>query len=128
MLGKAEKAINNHKSFYSCSASVMCAFAEDAGLTEQEAKTAAMPFAGGKMGKCGAVLGAEYILKKKYGEKADSMIAELERRFTGMNMTLMCKELKGGLTGKPIRSCRGCVTDAAELLEKIIDGEESKNG
>ena len=58
MAEKSEKAVKNHKSFYSCSASVLCAFAEDAGMTEQEAKTAASPFAGGRMGKGGAVMAA----------------------------------------------------------------------
>lgn len=61
----AEKAINNHKSFYSCSASILCAFAEEIGMSDQAARTVAGPFAGGKMGKYGAVLAAEYVLAKK---------------------------------------------------------------
>ena len=52
MAEKANKAVENHKSFYSCSAAVLCAFADEAGLDEQEAKIAAAPFAGGRMGKC----------------------------------------------------------------------------
>ncbi len=120
MSEKVEKAINNHKSFYSCSAAVLSAFREDAGLTEQEAKTAAAPFAGGRMGKCGAVLAAEYVIDRKLGENSEPVKAEFERRFAEMNRTLMCKELKGALTGKPIRSCRGCVTDAAELLDELL--------
>ena len=38
MAEKANKAVENHKSFYSCSAAVLCAFADEAGLDEQEAK------------------------------------------------------------------------------------------
>ena len=101
MSEKVEKAINNHKSFYSCSASVLSAFSEEAGLT-------------------GAVLAAEYVIDRKLGENSEPVKAEFERRFTEMNRTLMCKELKGALTGKPIRSCRGCVTDAAELLDELL--------
>ena len=56
MTEKVEKAIDNHKNFYSCSAALLCAFADEIGLSEQEARTAAAPFAGGRMGKCGAVL------------------------------------------------------------------------
>ncbi|MBO6230464.1 MAG: C_GCAxxG_C_C family protein [Ruminiclostridium sp.] len=121
MSEKVEKAINNHKNFYPCSAAVLCAFSDEAGLSEQEAKQAAMPMAGGKMGKCGAVLAAEYVLEKKLGSDAVSAKAEFEKRFTEMNRTLMCKELKGALTGKIIRSCRGCVTDAAEILADILE-------
>lgn len=125
MSERTEKAVNNHKNFYSCSAAVACAFADTAGVPEQTAKKDAMPFAGGKMGKCGAVLAAEYILTKKYGENgAKEKIAEFERRFTEMNSTMMCKELKGSLTGTVIRSCRGCVTDAAELLDGILKEDE----
>ena len=120
MSERAEKAVNNHKSFYSCSASVMCAFCDEAGISEYEAKTASMPFAGGKMGKCGAVLAAEYILSKKYGDEAQELIARFENEFGSMNGSLTCAELKGRLTGKPLRSCRGCVTDAAELLDAIL--------
>ena len=124
MSNRAEKAVNNHKSFYSCSASVLCAFCDEAGISEAEAKSAAAPFAGGKMGKCGAVLAAEYIIDRKYGDKAPEIRQQFEERFSEMNGSLMCAELKGRLTGKPLRSCRGCVTDAAELLDEILDSNE----
>ena len=121
MSQKAENAVNYHKQFYPCSAAVLCAFCADAGMNEKDARAAAMPFAGGKMGKCGAVLAAEYVLGKKFPpEEAKEKVAEFENRFTEMNRTLMCKELKGSLTGTPIRSCRGCVTDAAELLDELL--------
>ncbi len=121
MSDRVEKAIENHKNFYPCSAAVLCAFADETGMSEQDSRKAAMPFAGGKMGKCGAVLAAEYVLEKKLGADAEELKAEFEQKFKEMNQTLMCKELKGGLTGKPIRSCRGCVTDAAELLDKMLE-------
>ena len=117
---KAEKAAANHSHFYSCSASVLCAFAEDAGLDEKEAKSLAAPMAGGRQGKCGAVLAAEYVLAKKYPGDAQAKTVEFEKAFTQMNKSVICAELKGGLTGSVLRSCRGCVTDAAELLEKLL--------
>ena len=46
MAEKANKAIENHKNFYSCSAAVMCAFADEIGITEDEARATAAPFAG----------------------------------------------------------------------------------
>ena len=71
------------------------------------------------MGKCGAVLAAETVLSAKFG-MTDPRVAEFDARFTQKNQSLLCSELKGGLTGKPLRSCRGCVTDAAELLEELL--------
>ena len=117
---KSEKAIENHKNFYSCSAAVLCAFSGDAGIDESSAKKEAQPFAGGKMTKCGAVLAAEYILKKKFPDLSQEKIEEFESKFIKMNRSLNCKELKGSLTGKMLRSCRGCVTDAAGLLEEML--------
>ncbi len=121
MSERTERAINNHKNFYTCSGAVMCAFCDLAGMSEQEAGTAAMPFAGGRQGKCGAVLAAEYIINKVCGDDPEPRIKQFEDRFTGMNGSLLCSELKGRLTGKPLRSCRGCVTDAAQLLDEILD-------
>ena len=116
---KSEKAIENHKQPMSCSAAVLCAFHEEAGLSEQEAAALAAPMAGGKMKKCGAVLAAETVLARRFGEN-DLRIAELDARFTNMNQSLLCKELRGDLTHKKLRSCRGCVTDTAEILEELL--------
>jgi hypothetical protein len=121
---KSEKAIENHKNFFPCSAAVLCAFADDIGMTEKQASAAAKPMAGGRMGKCGAVLAAETVLAAKFGT-TDPRIAQFDAKFTEMNQSLMCRELKGGLTGKVLRSCRGCVTDAAELLETILAEAEA---
>ncbi|HRR76445.1 MAG TPA: C-GCAxxG-C-C family protein [Ruminococcus sp.] len=120
MSENTEKAVGNHKKFYSCSAAILCAFSHEIGISEQEARTVAAPFAGGRMEKCGAVLAAEYILSKKYPDQAEQKCSELEKAFVDMNRSAMCRELKGALTGTPLRSCRGCVTDAAELLDKML--------
>ncbi len=116
----AEKAIENHKHFMNCAAAVLNAFCEEAGLSPEEAAAAAAPMAGGRMGKCGAVLAAETVLAKRFGEN-DPRIAELEAKFREMNQSVMCRELKGGLTGQVLRPCRGCVTDAAALLEDLLN-------
>lgn len=113
----AERAVDNHRCFYSCSASVLCAFAAEAGLTEAEAKRLAAPIAGGKMERCGAVLAAERVLEAKYGASAAQAICErLEAAFIGKNRSVLCRELRG----LRLRPCRGCVRDAAELLEAVL--------
>ena len=118
-MGKlADKAVSNHKKFYSCSSAVLCAFSEMPGITEEEAKRKAAPFAGGKMGKCGAVMAAEYILEEVYGkDNADGKISEFEKSFISREKgSVMCKELRGKVPG----SCRACVADAALILEKML--------
>ena len=116
---KAEKAVENHKHFMSCSCAVLDAFHEDAGMTGQEAAQTARPMSGGRMGTCGAVLAAKTVLARKFGEN-DPRVTELEERFRQMNGSVLCRELKGGLTGEVLRSCSGCVTDAAELLDEYL--------
>ena len=115
-----QQAVQNHKHFYSCSAAVLCAFAQQAGLSQKEAKSTAAQFAGGRMGKCGAVLAAEYVLRRMFPEQADEKAAQLEEKFRQMNKSVMCRELNGGLTGSVLRPCRLCVSDAAQLLEEMI--------
>lgn len=117
-MGKlADEAVNNHKNFYSCSSSVLCAFHEPAGLSEAEAQREAAPFAGGRMGKCGAVMAAECVLKQVYGNDSENKISEFEKRFVDKEKgSVMCTELRGKVSG----SCRACVTDAALILEDMI--------
>ena len=45
----------------------------------------------------------------------------LTEKFKEKNGTVVCKELKGVETKKVIRSCDGCVQDAAELLEEYLE-------
>lgn len=114
MPGSAEQAVQNHKSGYTCSGSVLCAFCEEAGLTEDEARQIARPFAGGRMGKCGAVMAAEYVLEKQYGSDAPEKIAAFEEAFTARNGSVLCRELRA----QGFHICRQCVRDAAELLQR----------
>lgn len=115
---KADKAVNNHKSFHTCSGSVLEAFADVIGISEAEAKSISIPFAGGRMGKCGAVLSAEYVLEQKYGAEATKKIEEFEEKFKAADKgSVMCSDLRGKVPG----SCRACVTDAARILEEMVE-------
>ena len=49
------------------------------------------------------------------------LLNEIEKKFKDKNTSVLCKELKGITTGTMLRSCRGCVEDAAEILEEIVD-------
>ncbi len=114
---RADKAVSNHKSFHTCSGSVLEAFSDVIGISEAEAKSISKPFAGGRMGKCGAVLSAEYVLKEMYGDNATEKIEEFEEKFKAADKgSVMCSDLRGKVPG----SCRACVTDAAKILEEMI--------
>ena len=117
-MGKlSETAVENHKRFYTCSGAVLCAFAAEAGMTEGEARQISAPFAGGRMGKCGAVLAVERVLTEKFGaERAEALIFQLEAAFMAKNKSVLCGELRG----RRLRPCRGCVQDSAELLESLL--------
>ena len=106
-------AIENHKNWYSCSASVLCAFADEAGITERVAQKLAAPMGSGRMGKCGALLAAERILEEKYGKaESKTRIEELEKDFAGRRGSVQCRDLMG--------KCRQCVREAAEILERVL--------
>lgn len=100
----------------SCAAAVLTTYLDQVGMNEFEAKMAAMPMAGGRMGKCGAVLAAEEVLKKVAPDK----IEQLEKLFEEKNKSIMCNELKGRTGGPMLRSCPGCVEDACTILDELI--------
>ncbi|MBP3760218.1 MAG: C_GCAxxG_C_C family protein [Ruminococcus sp.] len=121
MTENTSKAIEYHKSGLSCSASVLSAFRNEISLDEKQAVLTAMPMAGGRMTKCGAVLAAEYVIRNKYPDDiAEKKVNDFEKKFISMNKSVICRELKGTGTGKVLRSCRGCVMDSAEILSEII--------
>ena len=115
----SDQAVTNHKNFHSCSAAVLCAFSEQAGLTDAEAKRIAGPFAGGKMQTCGAVLAAEYVLRHSGLPEPEDLVQRFEARFIASGKgSVLCTALRGKVPG----SCRACVTDAARILEEMLPG------
>lgn len=46
---------------------------------------------------------------------------EIVQKFGEKNGSVVCKDLKGIGTGKVLRSCDGCIKDAAQILEQVMD-------
>ena len=44
----------------------------------------------------------------------------MTEEFIEKNDSLVCRELKGIDTGRMLRSCPGCIEDAAEILAEIL--------
>ena len=97
MTENSMKAVEYHKSGFSCSAAVLNAFRDEIFMDEIQALSAAAPMAGGRMIKCGAVLAAEYVIRNKYdGETAEICLPQpipcmqrTERRRNGKGTSFM---------------------------------------
>ena len=127
-----------------CSQVVAGAFAEEMGMTEEEARKVSACFGGGMMcgETCGAVTGALMVLGMKYGHcKEDDMdqknimmqkTAEFKAYFQQKYPSCMCREVLGYDLGKPgelekvmeegllLDFCPGVVEAAIEALEKVL--------
>ena len=88
---------------------------------------------GGMLGTCGAVTAAVLLTSLRTSEgpggKSRPQTARLARMITAefqeKNGSLVCRELKGIGGGHKMRSCDGCIEDAAKLVEKyLFDKEE----
>ncbi|MBQ8184618.1 MAG: C_GCAxxG_C_C family protein [Lachnospiraceae bacterium] len=131
------KTIENHKKGYNCCQAVACAYCDLVGMDEKTMFQAAEAFGagmGGMQATCGAVSGAMLLagLKNSTGnlESPDSKMGtyqlskEMVAQFRQKNGSVVCKELKGVESGQPLRSCDGCIEDAAALAEKILFGDK----
>ena len=128
----AEKAVANHKKKYNCAQAVACAFCDKLGRDEKEVFEVMEAFGlgMGSMGICGAVSAMAAVVGMVESDgaldapktKKDSYKAmkALTEKFKEKNQSIICKELKGIETKKILRSCDGCVQDAAEILEEYL--------
>ena len=127
-----------------CSQAILSVYGRDFGLDPDIAMKLAAGFAGGmRMGEtCGAVTGAFMVLglafsteesdKKQGREQAYTKVTEFTDAFVSRNKTLACRDLLGcdittaeGLKyaqekGLFKTTCTQLVSDAAEILEKIL--------
>lgn len=130
------KALENHKKGYNCSQSVACAFCDLVGVDEDmmfrmmEAYGLGM---GNMEGTCGALSGALAVLGMKnstgcenIGSKKDTYAKAkvMMEKFAEMNTSVLCKDLKG-VNGKPkVRTCDGCIEDAACLVAECLKTQQ----
>ena len=137
MESRVQKTLENHKKGYNCAQAVACAYCDLVGMDEQSAFRAMEAFGlgmGGMQATCGAVSGAVMLagLKNSCGDleapmskgKTYQISKKIVEGFQKKNGATVCKDLKGMETGHPLRSCDGCIEDAAELVEQILFSEE----
>ena len=124
--GKVEEAVANKRcGRYNCAQSVACAFAEVAGLDVSTAERLTGAFGTGMgcmEGTFGALVGAGFIVSALSADRVSAMknLRGIVSAFQAKNGATVCKVLKGIESGVPLRSCDGCVEDAATLLQDFL--------
>lgn len=129
MESRLDKVMENHHKGYNCSQAVACTYCDLFGVDEKEAFRAVECFGRGMgiMGPCGAVSAMAYLVGLKVSdanlENPRSKVASYNtlqpmlKAFEQKNQSLDCRVLKGVDTGVMLRSCSGCMQDAAEIIE-----------
>lgn len=137
MKSRAMQAVERREKGYNCAQAVFCTYADLMGMSEEEAYKTAEALGTGMGGlqlTCGAVTSMFLIAGKVnsngvLGDKSTrpstyAKVRELHRAFEEKNKSTICRELSGAGTGTRLRSCAGCVEDAAHLIEqKIFAGQ-----
>lgn len=132
-------AYEKHRNGYNCAQAVLCAYGDLLGIDEETLFAVAEGFGGGMggmMDTCGAVT-AMYMAAGLQNSCKDlqacttkpetnALVRELAKEFKDKNQTVICRELKGVDTGKPIRSCNGCIEDAIKIMGEKIFKEEAQ--
>ena len=129
---RVEAAGKRHDKGYNCAQAVACTYCDLVGISEDEMFRIMEGYGlgmGCMQGVCGALSGAIALAGAKNSRGCDTtttkratyqLSTELLERFQQKNGSFICRELKGLDTGKVLRSCPGCIQDAAELAEEIL--------
>ncbi len=130
---RSEQAVLYHSRGYNCAQAVACAFADVIDMDEKDIFRLSEGFGLGMGARetCGAVSGMLMVASALSSDanteapatkqKTYKLMRELQDAFREKNSSTICRELLGG-QGKPkLRSCPGCVEDAAELLEQMLN-------
>lgn len=133
---RVEKTLEKRKQGYNCAQSVACTYCDLVGVDEKtmfqmtEALGAGM---GNMEGTCGAVSAACVLagMKNSTGnlqapdsnKESAKLSGAILDKFLEKNQSVICKALKGVETGKALRSCPGCIQDAAAIVEEVLFSE-----
>lgn len=132
MESRIEKTLELRAKGYNCCQAVACTYCDLVGIDEDIMFRVAEGFGGGMgdmQGTCGAVSGAVLLagMKNSGGKDLHNTKAATQKlskairtAFTVKNTSVVCKELKGIDTGTVIRTCPGCITDAAAIVETLL--------
>ena len=145
MSKRADQAVKNFEAGNNCAQSVLLAYADVLGLTQEQAAMVSVGFGGG-MGRlrlhCGAfsaavmlagILEGEDGAKKEHRPQTYARVQEIYRRFVACNGTVSCAELLGraGVPEDPTpeertpeyyakRPCARVIRSACEMIDEMM--------
>lgn len=140
-----ERAEALFRNGYNCSQAVFCTFAEDLGLTQEQASRISIGLGGG-VGRmreiCGAISGAAMLVglaRPDYDKaKVYETVREITTEFQKKHNSVICKDLLGlkevNLDEKPEprtpefyikRPCLKIICDAVSAIEKVLFSKEN---
>ena len=130
---RSDRALENHRAGMNCSQSVACVFCDAVGMDETLMRRIMEGFGlgmGCMEGTCGALSGAVAVASLRlndtlpacptHKQQVYAVVRQIMEAFQDKNGSVLCKDLKGAGTGKPLRSCDGCIQDAVEILERTV--------
>lgn len=133
MESRVEKATMRHQKGYNCAQAVACTYCDLVDVDEEMMFKAveALGLGMGCMeGTCGAVSGACVLAGfKNSAANLDNpnskgatykLSKEIITKFTELNKSTICKDLKGVETGIVLRKCPDCIKDAARITEEVL--------
>ena len=124
-MNRKEYAVQLKHTNCNCCQALLCAFADEVGMTEDELKKIGTAFGVG-MGclesTCGALIGAQMLMgmKKYQGRPMLRDAAGVLHQFESMCKATICKDLKGKDTGVVLCECDDCVRNAVEIVEGML--------
>lgn len=129
----AHRAMELHERNCNCAQAVACALAPFVGADEDACFRTMEGFGGGMGGRtetCGAISGGVLVLSLAMSHGIDEptnkaatyqLVSELVERFREQNGSTTCADLKGVITGTPLRSCIGCIEDALAITADLLE-------
>lgn len=131
-MNRKELAVELHHNGFNCAQAVACAFCDVMGYDPRTVFKLSEAFGGGMgtFSTCGAVSAMAMVIgmKNSDGEldapatKASSykLMRQATDMFLDKNKSTICREIKGMDTGCVLRSCDGCIEDAAAILDELL--------
>lgn len=130
---RINQTMERHGIGYNCAQAVACTYCDLVGVDEDTMFKMMEGFGlgmGGMQGTCGAISGAAAIIGMKNSKGHTDptskggtykIAKQALSQFIEKNGSVVCSELKGVETGKVLRSCDGCIQDAARIIEDLLD-------
>lgn len=133
-MDRKELALELHSKGFNCAQSVACSFCNVLGSDPETVFKLAEAFGAGmgSFNTCGAVSAMAMVIGMKHSDgnldnpkskrECYQLMKQATEKFTEMNQSIICREIKGMDSGKVLRSCNGCIEDAVAILDELLLG------